>query len=80
VAELGGHLLVGVTHSNISALRIDSEQLVVGSLQACADTDCVPFIIQAVFIDPLLSLEVLPDVPVYIARSGMGIGACWKGE
>jgi hypothetical protein len=73
VTELGGHLLVGVTHSNISALSIYSEQLVVRSLRACADADCVPFLIQDVFIDPLLSLEVLSDVPVYVAHGGVGI-------
>jgi hypothetical protein len=77
VAKLGSHLLISVSHSNISTLSNELDKLIVGDLWDCAYTNCIAFLSDNVLLNSSLSLKMFPDIPEDIARSSMGIGTCW---
>jgi hypothetical protein len=74
VAEFGSHLHISMTHSDVSAFCIDSQQFVVNGLRGDTHTDGLPLLGQYVLIYPFLALNMLSDVPVLVACSGIGIG------
>jgi hypothetical protein len=71
---------MSVTNSDVGAFCIQSEDLIVGGFRGDAHADRIPLLTQDILVDPFLPLKVFSDIPIHVARSGIGIKASRAGQ